>query len=119
MHSIIEIDIGGTGMISFDKTARARPCKGVRGLVVNCCVRFHLDNDSRTIAPNQFCADQLARASERITFKKTRANNLVHFRDAPYLMDRCFLSISTVLSIGSDSTVCPFPLIVVARSIEL
>src|SRR5258708_10379568 len=96
MHSIIEIDIGGTRIVSLDKAACARPCERMRRLVVDCRVRFHLDNDSRTIIPNQFCADQLARAGQRITFKKRRADNLVHFRDASYLMDRCFLSISIV-----------------------
>src|SRR6185312_1783821 len=87
MHSIIEIDIGGTGVISLDKTARARPGKGMRGLVVDCCIRFHLDNNSRTIAPNQFCADQLTSASERITFEKRRTHNFGHYRDPPYLME--------------------------------
>src|SRR6266487_354600 len=107
MHSIIEIDIGGTRVVSLDKAARTRTCKGMRGLVVDCRVRFHIDNDSRTIVPNEFCADQLTRASDRITFKKRRTDNLVHCRDSPYLMARCLLSISIVLSIGSASIVCP------------
>lgn len=38
---------------------------------------------------------------------------------ANHLIDRCAFRISTVLSMGSTSTGCPFPFIVVARSIEL
>src|SRR4029450_7666500 len=119
MHSIIKIDISRTGVISLDKAASARPCKGMRGLVVDCRVRFHLHNHPRAVAPNQFRADQLARTSERITFKKRGTHNLARHRDAPYLIDRCSFSISIVLSIGSASTVCPFPLSVVARNTEL
>src|ERR1043165_8805572 len=82
MHSIIEIDICGTGVISLDKAARARPCKGVRSLVVDCRVRFHFDNNSRTIVPNEFCADQLTSTSEWITFEKRRAYTFGHWRDS-------------------------------------
>src|SRR6266508_1290545 len=119
MHSIIEIDISRTGVISLDKAASTRPCKRMRSLVVGCSVRFHLHNEPRAIAPNQFRADQLARTSERITFEKRHAHNLAHDRGAPYLMHRCSLSISIVLSIRSASTMSPFPVIVVARNIEL
>src|SRR5262249_8836369 len=91
----------------------------MRSFVVDCRVRFDLDNDPRAIATNQFCADQLACTSKQVAFEKRHTDNLAHGRDAPYLMDRCSLSISIVLSIGSASTVCPLPLIVVARNIEL
>src|SRR6266498_367063 len=104
MHSIIEIDISRTCVISLDKAASTRPCKRMRSLVVDCSVRFHLHNEPRAIAPNQFRADQLARTSERITSEKRRAHNLAHYGDAPYLMHWCSLSISIILSIGSAST---------------
>src|SRR5262245_2143588 len=52
MHSIVEIDISRAGVISLDEAASARPCKCMRGLVVECRISFHFDNYPRAIAPN-------------------------------------------------------------------
>ena len=52
MHSIIEIDISCARVVSLDKAAGARPSKRMRGLVVDCRIRFHLDDNPRAIVPN-------------------------------------------------------------------
>ena len=76
MIAVTEVNVGSTGFVPLDKAARAWPRKSVRGFVVDCCVRFHLDDDSRATAPDQFRAYEFARAVERITLKKWTANNL-------------------------------------------
>ena len=70
VHAVVEIDVGRTGFVSLDKSARARPRKGVRGFVIDCRVRFGLDNDPGAIAPDQLRADEFARARKRIALKK-------------------------------------------------
>src|SRR5262249_31940657 len=70
MVAVTEIDVGRTGFVSLDKAAGAWPRKSVRGLVIDCRVCFHLNDDPRAIAPDQFRADEFSRATERITPKK-------------------------------------------------
>ena len=61
VNAVIEIDVGRSRFVAFDKAARARPRKSVRGLIIDCRIRFHFDDDPRTLAPNQFSADKFAR----------------------------------------------------------
>jgi hypothetical protein len=82
VHPVVEIDIGCTGFVSVNKAARAWPRKSVGGFVINCRVRFNLNNNPGTIAPNQFRADELARTRERIALKK-RATNKLLLHDEP------------------------------------
>src|SRR5215472_17759328 len=77
MYAVVEIDIGRAGFVALDETACAGPRKSMRGFVVHCRIRFRLDDDPGAFAPNQFGADELARALERIAFKKSRADNLL------------------------------------------
>jgi hypothetical protein len=68
--AVTEIDVGRAGFVPLDEAARAWPRKSVRRFVINCRVCFHLDDDPRAIAPDQFRADEFARAIEWITLKK-------------------------------------------------
>src|SRR6266496_4142721 len=76
VHAIVKIDVGRAGFVPLDKAARAWPRKSVRGFVINCRVCFHLSDDPGAIAPDQFRADEFARAGERITLEKWAANRL-------------------------------------------
>jgi hypothetical protein len=46
----------------------------MRSFIIDCRIRFDLDDSSRTLAPNQFSADKLARARKRIALKKNRGD---------------------------------------------
>ena len=63
--------------VTVDKTARARARKCVRGFVIDCRIRFHLDDDPGAFAPNQFSADKFARTDKRIALKESGADNLL------------------------------------------
>ena len=49
----------------------------MRGFVIDCRVRFDLNEDPGAIAPDQFRADEFTRAGERIALKKCTANELL------------------------------------------
>src|SRR5438874_13778266 len=68
--AVTKVNVGGTCFVTLDKTARTWPRKGVRGFVIDCRIGFHFDHDPGAIAPYQFGADEVARATERITLKK-------------------------------------------------
>src|SRR5216110_1122720 len=68
--AVTKVNVGGTRFVPLDKTARTWPRKSVRGFIVDRRVCFHLDDDPSAIAPNQFSADEFARATERIKLKK-------------------------------------------------
>ena len=78
MHAVIKIYVRRACFVALDKAARARSRKRVRGFVIDCRIRFHLDDYPRAFAPYQFSADKFARARERIALKKRSANKLVH-----------------------------------------
>src|SRR5262245_7815676 len=78
MNAVVEINVSGACFVALDKPARARTREGVRGFVINCCIRFDLDDDSGAFAPDQFSADKFASTRKRIAPKERRANNFVH-----------------------------------------
>src|SRR5262249_6158757 len=72
-----KIAVRGARRISLDETARTRPRKCVRGFVIDRRIRFHLHDYPGALAPNQSCADELARTPERIALKECGADNLL------------------------------------------
>src|ERR1700756_3183523 len=76
MVAVTKVNVGGTRFVPLDKTTRTWPRKSVRGFVVDRRIRFHLDDDSGAIAPDQFRADEVACATDRIALKKWTANKL-------------------------------------------
>ena len=77
MNAVVEIDVRRARFVTLDKAARARPRKSVRGFVIDCRIRFHLDDDPGAFAPNQFSADKFARTRKRIAFEESGADNFV------------------------------------------
>src|SRR3954451_16856086 len=73
VNAVIEIDVRRACFVSLDKTARTRSGEGVRRFVIDCRVRFHLDDDPRAFAPNQFGADEFPRTDQRIALEERRA----------------------------------------------
>ncbi len=81
VHPIIKINVGRAGLVSLDKGARARAHEGVTCLIIYRVVSFRLDEHTGAISPDQFRADQLPRANERIAFKKRCGNDpTLHLR---------------------------------------
>src|SRR6516225_3907562 len=76
MVAVTKINVRGTRFVPLDEAARTWPRESVRGFVINRRICFHLDDDSGAIAPDQFRADEVARATERITLKKWTTNKL-------------------------------------------
>ena len=77
MNAVVEINVRRARFVALDKAASARARKCVRGFVIDCRIRFHLDDNSGALAPNQFGADKFARTGKRIAFKKWGADNLL------------------------------------------
>src|ERR1043165_5361700 len=75
MCAIAEINVGGAGFVSFDEFARARPRERVASFVVLCQVCFRLYDLSRAILPDQFGADQISRARDRVPLEKRCPND--------------------------------------------
>ncbi len=48
------------------------PRERVCGFIIDCRIRFHLDDNSGAFAPNQFRADEFARTREQIALEETR-----------------------------------------------
>ena len=87
MHAVVEIDVGSAGFVAFNKRARARSCKSVRGFIVNGCVGFNLDDNSCALFPNELRPDQFTGATERIAPKEFPTNHLSLHRTGPQLAD--------------------------------
>jgi hypothetical protein len=77
VNAVIEIDVRRARFVALDKAARARPRKGMRGFIIDCRIRFHLDDDPGAFVPNQFSADKFARTRKRIALEKSGADNLL------------------------------------------
>jgi len=77
MHAVIKIDVRRARFVALDKAARARSCKRVCGFVIDCRIRFHLDDYPGAFAPYQFSADKFARTHERIALEERCANKFV------------------------------------------
>ncbi len=78
MHAIVKIDVGRAGLVALDKAARAWSRKRVRGFIIDCRIRFYLDDYPGALAPNQFFPDEVARTRKRIAFEERNANNSAH-----------------------------------------
>ena len=73
MNAVVEIDVRRARFVTLDKATRARARKSVRGFVIDCRIRFHLDDDPGAFAPNQFSADEFARTRKRIALEEMRS----------------------------------------------
>jgi len=78
MHAVIKIDVRRARFVALDKVARARSRKRVCGFVIDCRIRFHLDDYPGAFAPYQFSADKFARTRERVALEERSPNKLVH-----------------------------------------
>jgi len=76
MNAVVEVDISRARFVSLDKTARARSSKGMSCFVTDCCISFNFNNDPRATAPNQFRANEFARAGQRVTLEKRSLDDL-------------------------------------------
>src|SRR6266516_2722737 len=77
VNAVVEIDVRRACFVALDEAARARARKGVRGFIIDCRIRFHLDDDPGAFAPNQFSADEFARTRQRIALEESGADNLL------------------------------------------
>src|ERR1043166_2188573 len=81
MHAVAKIDVRRARFVALDKAARARSRKRVCSFVIDCRIRFHLNDYPGAFAPYQFSADKFARTRERIALEEGSANKLVHQRN--------------------------------------
>jgi hypothetical protein len=77
MHAVIKIHVRRASFVALDKVARARSRKRVCGFIIDCRIRFHLDDYPGAFAPYQFSADKFARTHERIALEERCANKFV------------------------------------------
>jgi hypothetical protein len=86
VNTVVEINVRRPRFIVFDKVARTRTRKGVGSFVIDCRIRFYLDDDPGALPPNQFSADQCTRTGNRIASEERRANKLVLQASYPVLV---------------------------------
>jgi len=82
VNAVVEIDVSCARFVALDKPARARARKCVRGFVVNCPIRFHLDDDPGAFAPDQFSADKFASTRKRIAPEEKNARTTLFINRA-------------------------------------
>jgi len=75
VNAVIEIDVGGAGLVSLNKSSRARAAECVCRFIAHDQIRFGLNDEPGTSFPNELCADQILRALERIDLEKTSSQH--------------------------------------------
>ena len=70
MHAVVEINVGCTRFVAPNELARARPPESVTRFVVLGEIGFRLDDDAAAFFPDEFGADEIFRAGQRVGLKK-------------------------------------------------
>jgi hypothetical protein len=70
MDAVIKVNVNRASLVAFDEGAGTRAGEGVARLIVQSQIRLGFDDDSGAFSPNQFCADEVARADQRIARKE-------------------------------------------------
>src|SRR5437763_1594632 len=76
MHTVVEINVGRTGPITFYKGAGAGSGEGMCSLVVLRQVGFCFNHNASAAAPHQSCPDQTRSTDQRIALKKVGTDQL-------------------------------------------
>ena len=86
MRAVAKVNVSRACLILLNERARARARKGVTCFVVFGQVRFSLDNDAGAAAPNDFRADELTCADDRIATEKLCSNNSILHDDSEFAL---------------------------------
>jgi len=80
MHSIIQINVSGAGLVRSDEFPRARAVPRVAGRVIELRVGLRFDDPTLASMPSENAADQFTGAGEWIPFKEIRTDFLAVHR---------------------------------------
>ena len=71
VHSVIEVDIGRSGLMARDKNSRTWTKDRMARLIAVHIISFRFDHDSAESAPLQRAPNQFPRATQRVTLEET------------------------------------------------
>jgi len=76
MNTIIEVDVGRSGSVSFNISTRAWAAECMGSFIALDQISFRFDDETCALSPNEFRADQILRALKRINLEKTSPQHI-------------------------------------------
>lgn len=70
IHPVIEIDVGGAGVVFGDEGAGGRSRESVRGFIAGSSIGLGFDDEARAGTPDELAADEFAGARDGIALEE-------------------------------------------------